>query len=359
MENRSMDDCRRRFFDALKESDFPDEVVKAVEESWARTIEAFLGKSENRGPTGRRAKKEPVSRAKTIKHLKNAVRHAGHDDPTIRKEAKALIRSAQHLPFEKLEKSASRFHGRVMRAGRNREERKRRERRRRFPLREDEWVEVNSSRQLESVGRELGNCCAHKRGLGQEYHEDLKNESAEFWVYRKNGTAIWLLQIDRETRTVSECEGRKAESPKLKRKKALELLRKLKVTADDCDSFSAIGAYSIFVTGSPEGRTFPFDGREVQVWCSPGERDRVVIRIGDEHNLFERKPRRAVPRRRASLAERRAAPCRRASLAEWSPVSWHDGAMTEGQFIDLLLYCPEVAERIRAMFPRDWGSDEP
>ena len=211
--------------------------------------------------------------------------------------------------------------------------------------------------QLKLEGRKLSLCVAHRDDFSREYHDQLRNRESEFWSVRRRGEAWGLLQIDKDTRKVVESAGRRNGPLKWKRKVACGILRELDAKADDHqDAFSRVGAFSGLLGSRPRDTTpIEFDGVEYRVWLMPAKKQIAIearrsANFGDGRegrrrwSLFERyeppvHPRRARPGRRSPLR-----------LPEWREGCSHPGAMEIGEFTDLLLRCPEIAERIREAF---------
>ena len=347
----------REFGRVLDASGFPQEVKDRAPDELRRRVQEFLDHPENRGR--KRAKREPMRRArKTMKHLTHAVSHAcDHVDPNVRTKAKALVRSTQHESFDVLEQRAGKFNGHLRKSGRRREEQRRRNVRARIAVGDWELVEVNSVPQLKSEGRKLSLCVAHSDDFGREYHDELRNGESEFWSVRRRGEAQGLLRIDKDTRKVVESAGRRNGPLKWKRKVACGVLRVLDATADDHqDAFSRVGAFSgLLNSRSRETTPIELDGVEYRVWLMPAKNQIAIearrpAKFGDGRK----------GRRRWSLFERYEPPVhpRQARRGRRSPIRWpgwregcsHRGAMSIGEFADLLLRCPEIAERIREAF---------
>ena len=352
-----IDSLLRKFSSDLDASQFPQQAKSRAPHGLERRVREFLEHPENRGR--RRAKRQPMRRArKTMKHLTHAVRHAcNHVDPSVRKNAKSLVRSTQHESFEVLEQRAGKFNGQLRKAGRRREEQRRRNGRSRRSV-HGGWtlVEVNSVDQLRSEGRELGLCVAHSDDIGRDYHRQLRSGESEFWSVRRREKTRGLIRIDTEIRKVVESAGRGNGLLKLKRKVACKLLRELAATADDQDAFSRVGAFSSLLDSRPKDATpIEFDGCEYRLWLAPAKKQIAIqarrpAKFGDGRagrrrwSLFERDDS-AVHLHRARRGRRS---LRRSP--EWCEGCSHPGAMSVGEFVDLLLRCPEIAERIREAF---------
>lgn len=186
--------------------------------------------------------------------------------------------------------------------------------------------------------------------MGSAYHGALREGDSEFYRLEKEGPAIGLIQTDAETRSVQETQGRGDRELKLSREEALEVLRALKATADDEPAFSRVGAFGGFLQEpKPTPIEHDLDEWKYLIGCFPDKKQIVVKRRRPAHpeedsswSLF------AAPDPMRLRRRRRSARCSeaRSSLASWSAVCCHDGAMTEGEFVDLLLRCPGLAERI-------------
>ena len=101
---------------------------------------------------------------------------------------------------------------------------------------------------LKSVSRTL-RLCAHDSDHG--YLEDLRNGAQQFWVIQQgDDDPIALLAVDRDEGQVSEANGFDHEPIELSQSVMLEVLRRLSASADDCEEFSSVGAYSLFLNDS-------------------------------------------------------------------------------------------------------------
>ena len=384
-------DALSAFEEVLWESSgFPGEVKNLTRTAVRDRIKNPHEDSANLGPKGHRLKRKTARMIrKTLKHLKNAVLHVGnHEDPEIRRKAKKLIRSVQYLNYEESEVEASGFHGSLQEAGRRRKETHRRGIRKTYPHEGGEIVQINSSQQLASVSRTLGFCTAHynRKSDGYSYHRHLKDGSWEFYAfYNRHGHPYALMSVNAETREVQEfrrrrikrpdfskslqqrlqellCRDRtefneyegagRIKSPVLSQKLLLDICGMLDVNGDDNKVFVRAGAFFVFLGGVPEVPSIVHDGCEYTVWTFPGQ-GRVVIRQSSalssgsaraasierpSYSLFIRESQRPTdPRKRAH--------CMRTPLANWS-AGWHN-AMTEREFLDLVLQCPDIAEVVR------------
>ena len=362
------------FVNALSASNFHPTVKEKAPEALVQQIKQYIEPPENRDGRGVKASVNQ-SVKKTVRQLVCATRHADyHSDPNIRSKAQKLIRSISSSTFKKTADCASKFRGLCNKVGRRRNERNLREERNRLTLEvNDKWslVPVLSSDQLVSTGKELGNCVARKRGPGSGYHDALREGNSKFYRLEEEGTAAGLIQIDSDTNAVEEAQGRGREELELSRKNALAVLRELDATADDVDAFSRVGAFSVFLP-EPQPLSNAFDHNEwnYKIGVCPGEKKIVVRRKRTTHpeearapmptselgrqlhrirysedvspwSLFAAEP---MPgrygRRRARRAEGRPAP------TDWRAVCMHDGAMNIGEFLDLLMRRPAIAEWI-------------
>ena len=353
----SIDSLLRSFKHVLDASDFPDAVKDNAPLGLKRRVGEFLDRRENRG--GRRVKREPMRRArKTLKHVTHAVGHAGlHEDSNIQTRAKALVRSLQHRSFDEIEQQASKFNGLLRKAGQRRNERRRKKARRRYKVAGVTILGLNSVPQLKTTGKNLALCVAHGDELGRDHHDRLRSNASEFWRVERRGTATGLIEIDCESRRVVEAAGRGNRMLKLKRKEARGILRILNATADDIDTFSRVGAFCTILDSRPKDVTpIAFDGREFRIWPDRDSRQVVIEMRRPASADGSRKAlrrwslfRREEPEHRRRLRIRRGRRMRRleSHFPEWCEGCCHPGAISTGEFTDLVLRSPEIAGRVR------------
>lgn len=331
---------------------------------------------------GRGVRRDVAKKARTtIRQLNRAVGHAdNHDDGNVRREARELLRSVQHVSFEEIQVLASRFVGTLNKAGHRREERKRQEKARRLVVAEGYCLIELTVETLKSTGGELGGLCvAHNNWDGREYHRALNDGTSEFWRLEKHGRVIGLIELDVESRKVADIRGKHNDAPKLGRRVALALLQTLDATGDDVETFAQAGAFRVFLDGTPQPNAEAVhDSHTYEVWCFR-ERRTIIVSCRKPLRHTAKRPirgRRRHGRRRPLTGRSRALP-RAArseriwtvfepeedfvdlddepapsteSLADWSRSSWHRGAMTVGQLFDLCLRCPDVGAAIRGAF---------
>ena len=280
-------------------------------------IADFEGRPENR--VGKRVRRAPRQRVyRTLKHLNRAAA-AGACAGVVGREAHKLLRAIRTFPdFETLEKRASKFIGFQNRMGRRRNERKKRERE--PVIRVDSSLalrRVDTVEHLRTIGRALKLCVAQP---GYEYRSRLRDGSIVFWSIQCDGGLIGLLSIDADANEVEECDGFDHQPLELGRAVMLKILRKLNVTADNCEAFAAVGALTMFLE-RPARRpdaVVEFQGSIYQVW---GWKGQVAIR------------------RRQRLW----------SCFRWCSrgSEWVDHCCNEdislGQFVDLVSHCPQIA----------------
>ena len=370
----------RQFEADLDPSNFPEEVKNRAPGRLKQYIQEFRERPENRGR--KRVKRDPMRRIrKTATHLIHALRHArdpkpkdgGHEDANVRARARELVRSLQHLSwFEEIEGKASNFNGLLRKVGHRRKENERKRTRSQFEIGQFRVVELNSVDQLRAAGRTLGLCVARRDDVGRKYHSRLRKKASAFYrVERRTNRKreakklIGLIEIDRETRHVRETAGRRNKTLKLKRKVACEVLRVLEATPNDIDTFTRVGAFSFILDESPRDLTpIQVYGHEYRFWFDSGgkqiavQKRRALDAIGKRRgstkwSLFVRDDQEPRVHRRRGRHRR---PVTRSG--EWHEVSWHPGAMTTGELVDLLIRSPEIAERIRGAFQGHTGSVE-
>ena len=196
----------RAFNQAIRRSTvIPDEVKRDVRGALPKRIDEHPARPENRNGCGVKRDVKKCTR-KTVRQLIYALRRAeNHADNNIRTEAKALVRSVKTRPFAEVQVSASRLEGRVKKVGHRRKERERRAVREKFPFgKRGRAVEINSHDQMQWGGKVLGNCLAHRRGYGADYHQQLEEEDAGFWMLYREDELVGILMVDRDEMCVVE-----------------------------------------------------------------------------------------------------------------------------------------------------------
>lgn len=177
---------------------------------------------------------------------------------------------------------------------------------------------------LKSVSRKL-QLCAHDPDRG--YLDNLRGGRQVFWTIERDDGPIALLAIDPDTRTVDEANGYDHDPIGLPQAVMLDVLRKLNVSADECEAFTSIGAYKFFLNNSvPEPTDIRFDNSVYRVWGGNGTI--LICRDGNHWSYF-------------SLE---------AEEDEWglsSPSSSNDGDMDWKELAILVLHCPDLAAVVR------------
>ncbi len=336
MSKRSTAQLVGPFEDALAKAEwFPDEVRQLAPAALGDCLAQHFKAPGNRDARGTRSSvKQDAGR--TVGHLVGAIRSAGvHPDSNVRTRAKKLVRSVQRLEFSELAVRSSRFRGYVNKVGRSREERKRRARRKTIQI--DDCLgltELNSSDQLQAAGRALGLCTARRDGFGRPCFEELRDGSTSFYRLDGDSGPVGLLSMDVDSRRIQEASGPDNCDLAIRGKTARRILQKLNASADDVEAFSKVGAFSEFRERMP--RTDPLVHGEQQhwVWCFTTERLQTLI-------LCRWDGRRATWSRFERQYGRGNA---------WVEGCHHDGAMTQGLLLELLIECPAVYTAIRDGF---------
>ena len=353
--NRKIETLQKSFRNALVESQFDQRVRDESPHGLDRSVRQFVDDRANRD--GRNLIKQSARERVelVVKRLTRAVTHADrHEDPEVKREARRLVRAARCCPFEDLEDKARHFAGVLNKAGHRRKEREKLARRRRFDIGELIVVELNSSDQLQGTSKELGGLCTAHRGrrsLGWRYFDSLKKGESRFYRLEDHrGRAQALMEVDAETDNVSEIQARGGEEFELpSRGFGLRLLKRLGITADNVDAFSEIGAFAVFKNGRPKVPWIPVDDNEYKVWVFPHHI--VLKRRSGPWSLFayNTEPRRSRRRQRQR---------RRRQRHSWSAVCTHRDALSVGKLMDLMLRCPALYERVRAIHTPSEESDE-
>ena len=312
----------KQFQTALEGSGLHPLPRRQASEGLPALIAQFESRSENRA--GKRVRRAPRQRVcRTLKNLNRAAA-AGARAGAVGKEAHKLLRAIRTFPdFETLEKRASKFIGFQNRVGYRRNERKKREREPVIPLDNSLALRrVDTVDHLTTVGRVLKLCVAQP-GHGY-YRCGLRDGSIVFWRIQRDGEVTGLLSIDADANEVEDCDGFDHQPLGLGRAVMLEILRKLNVTADNCEAFATVGALTMFLE-RPARRPdtiVEFQGNIYQVW---GWRGQVAIR-----------------RRQRLWSHFRW--CSRGS--GWVDHYCNDD-ISLGQFVDLVAHCPQIATVVR------------
>ena len=284
--NTDVNRQKARFKGALQETKFdwlpsPQAVIKKL----ARKRDAFFREAKERAGYKRTPKKAIEEARKTVKHLVCAVRHAQeHPDDNIRRAAKKRLKSTTHpgVSFEELSQRASKLHGDIRKAGERRANGKREAEAQSIDLGPRyRLVELTSKRKLRSAGKALGNCLRGGEFLAG-YWKEVREGTTELWVLqRKTGDGDWkphgLLKVDTTgPREIVECERSRNRLLKLKRKVAKAILRKLRASGDDVETFTRVGAFTAFRGGRPEVEPLQVGQRQVWIWRYPEE---IILKV--------------------------------------------------------------------------------
>lgn len=218
---------------------------------------------------------------KALRHLTNAAswQHRPDLDANVRREAKALVKTACHgqTPLEELMKRASALRGRVNKCGKVRNERKAIVgcEPLSLALLGDYSVErLHTVAKLASAGRALGNC-AKDNGCGM--HDALRQRGSDFYLVRRERHPVAMLETDLETDEITEFEGPSNAEPELPRAVLLALLRRLRLNGDHMDACLQSGAASIFTSQRANILKPSYQRGKVRIWQP---RRQLVIKEG-------------------------------------------------------------------------------
>lgn len=132
------------------------------------------------------------------------------------------------------------------------------------------------------MGRELRNCVADESGA-RRYLGDpdttlwaLQDREQRALQDREQRAPRCLMEVDVDSRKITQCFGFENSTPKLKRSLAFAILDALDVSGDDLKAFARVGAYGVFRDGQPEGETVEAGGRRYRIWILDGGRKIVV-----------------------------------------------------------------------------------
>ena len=208
--------------------------------------------SEKRNRDGRGVRNEIRNQVKkTTRQLKHVFRHReSHADSTIRHAAAKLIRKIPHLTFEELADATSGFWGTLHKNGIQRNEKRRQKGARIIPISNTlSLKEVRSVAELMSVGKTLENCVSW-RDQARRYMRSMEQGSSELWVLLRDKRVYGLMEIDlyyKNSRSISECNTYENENADLSHDEAMQVLRELRITNSDVESFASVGAYPAFL----------------------------------------------------------------------------------------------------------------
>ena len=270
---------------SLRKAKFDWLSPRAASRSLDAKLDAFYAEARKQAGYQRTPKKAIGVAHKTIKHLVCAVRHAQeHPDGNIKRAAKKLLKSTTHpgVSFEELSQRASKLHGDLRKAGERRTNEEREAEAQSIDLGPRyRLVELTSKRKLRSAGKTLGNCLSGGEFLAG-YWKEVKEGAAEFWVLqRKTGDGDWkphgLLKVDTTgPREIVECERSRNRLLKLKRKVAKAVLRALDASGDDVETFTRVGAFTVFGDSRPEVEPLQVGQRQVWLWRYPEE---IILKV--------------------------------------------------------------------------------
>lgn len=280
-EKREMD----RFQEASQKADLDWLSTPAVIEKFTHKRDAFYREAKEQAGYQRTPKKAIEEARKTVKHLVCAVRHAQeHPDDNIRRAAKKLLKSTTHpgVSFKELSQRASKLHGDLRKAGERRANEEREAEAQSIDLGPRyRLVELTSKRKLRSAGKALGNCLSGGEFLAG-YWKEVKEGAAALWVLqRKTRDGSWkphgLLKIDTTgSREIVECKGPGNRLLKLKRKVVKAVLRALDASGDDVETFTRVGAFTVFGDSRPEVEPLQVGQRQVWLWRYPEE---IILKV--------------------------------------------------------------------------------
>jgi hypothetical protein len=238
----------------------------------------FCERHENRD--GRGTRQQVISTICTlIRQLKMAQRwSASHPDPAIQTLARKLMRAICNEPIEALMSRASKFEGELKKAGRRANLSKKKGAARGFELRNGFCLrELTTTDCLLSIGKQLQLCVGDPKGLGEDYHDALRDGSSDFWALESGGQPVGLLEVDIETQTVTDLQGKSNRLPKgWKFSIAQDIMQTLDVSGNDCEAFQRVGAFDRFRKCRPQRRFLPTCLGELQLWAF--EKELIISR---------------------------------------------------------------------------------
>lgn len=246
--------------------------VENIERLHCKIFE-FCQRDENRD--GRGTRQQVVGTICTlIRQLKMAQRwSASHPDPAIQTLARKLLRAIRNQRIEALMSRASEFEGELKKAGRRANLSKKKGAARGFELSKGFCLrELTTTDCLVSIGKQLQLCVGDPKGLGEDYHDALKDGSSDFWALESKGQPIGLLEVDIETQSVTDLQGRNNRLPKgWNTSIAQEIMQTLDVSGNDCEAFQKVGAFDCFRKRRPPRPSLPTHLGEIQLWVVENE----------------------------------------------------------------------------------------
>ena len=280
--------------------------------------------------------------------FKEAQRAQAHEDSSVRRMAKKVVRGSLHKEFPQIRKDLAKLHGEVSKAGKRIADQRARAAERAIDL-DGQFAlrELRSMASAKPVGQYLRNCLARKSDA-RNYVKRARDGEIELWVLVKQERPVCLIQIDSATREIDELEGKNGSTPKLKRRLAIALLDKLDMSGDDEETFAAIGALSAFRHGRPVVDPVKIEGTSYWIWILRDGSEIVIASKGphDERKGWSRFTRRT---------EESNGDSRRGRRRLWA-MDHDDGArivgglwnaLCEGDVLELVLGHPSFAEKLR------------
>ena len=255
----------RKIEELLVASSLPQPMHEPVPGALRRTVGKFHADNRDGRGTTHRAVERTQS---LLTGVRCAIGHAQkHPDGNVRREAKELVRSAQHESFEHLEKRAKKFRGSLQRSGHRRNEELQSAQAARLHVDDGiELVEVPTVDSLRSVGGKLDLCVAKRDDLARGYHQRLAHGRSRFFKLVVEGKVKLLMEVNDENE-ISEISARSNGEVELPRKVKLRILEVLDATADTVPAFADVGAFSPYrFGGKPDGRErLTVNGRRYRV----------------------------------------------------------------------------------------------
>lgn len=210
---------------------------------------------------------EQTARA-ALRSIREALRYGEHEDEVVRHKAGKLLKSCRHT-FEEVRKNADHFRKALTEA---------RERRadaeaapRTIPLCGGfRLEEVLSLKRLMTIGKAL-EICVRKREDAQDYLKQAESGESGLWLLLKGEEPFALLKIDLEKNEVEQFSAHDNDDPIISFELAMELLKKLGVTADGETSFARVGAFGRFKGSQPEVEPIRIGDQEIWIWLYEDE----------------------------------------------------------------------------------------
>ena len=241
----------------------------------------------------------------TIRRIRNAVKHKGSENLSVRKSAQKVLKSLRH-PFQNTIDCANRF---------DKEFRKSKEldgnsqNARVITLNNDftdftlEEIQIQSICKLIRIGKSLDNC-VKERETAKKYLSNVKKGMSSLYLLSEHEMPCALINIDKDDNKIVEFEVRDdSETHMMPRTLpgnhenclqqqsgfkwsydlGIEILNRLGTNADEVEAFVEVGAFSQFKNERPDPESVSVgDGEEMLIWFF--DDDELIIASDENAN---------------------------------------------------------------------------